>query len=209
MFVDCPLPASLTPVIPIDCPFRLDQIVKMLFFQRSHGPFATLASMKLLATWSPMLASPGDETTVVPTPIFANLVIPDSAGKFVGGNDNTTFDGVPEYYGDTPVTITGEFKNLQPATKVLLDALSEYSFPSAVGKSNLAAMFVNKDGVIFHNNLNGFDIYNYRIGSRSSQGLYTPDLNKFSFDMKSDWDKALASVVPTDFDALVDLVNAA
>jgi len=209
MIIDCPLPATLSAVVPVNCPFRLDQIVKMLFFQRTAAAFADLASMKLLATWSPKLATPKTVDSVITSPIFSNLVIPDSAGKFVGGNDNTTFDGIPEYYGDTPVTITGEYKNLAPATKVQLDALSEISYPSAVGKSNLKAMFVNKDGVIFHNNLDGFDIYNFRVGSRSSQGLYTPDLSKFSFDMKSNWDNLLASVVPTDFDALVDLVNAA
>src|SRR5687768_14263020 len=102
MILDCPLPAALTAIPASTCPFKLDQIVRLALQRRqpvATPPFATLADIQTLLDWT-TLRDAVDATKIVLTPLFAGLTIPESEGQTVGGNDNSTIGGVPEYNGE-------------------------------------------------------------------------------------------------------------
>src|SRR5882757_1031142 len=122
----CPLPTTLASIPVSACPFRFDQISRVAIRRRSNAAFASTTTFNLLATWTPLLAAT-DDTKIVMSPIFTNPVIPASAGQFVGGNDNTTFNGLREYYGEQYLEFTGEFKNPAPATLAAMDELAAES----------------------------------------------------------------------------------
>lgn len=199
----CPKPAAIADIPDQDCPFRLDQIVRAAFGRRSPGRFTTEANFKLLATWTSLLAAT-DETKVVMTPIFSSLVIPSSEGLFTGGGDNTTFNGIREYNGENFVTVTGQFKGLSPAVYLALQTLSQYSVPGNIGGTDLGIIPINKNGYSFPGGDNGLDfipVYNFRLGSRGSEGFNAQDIIPFSFDVTADWADHLASIKTT-FDIL-------
>lgn len=206
MILNCPLPAALTTLVNPDCPFRFDQIVKIAFMQRQPGasPFATEADMKLLATWTPLLAAV-DETKVAASPIFAGFVVPKSEPLVQGGNDNSTFAGLEQYYGEGSVRATGTFQNMTSASLLALDELTQFSLSTATGTSNLTAYLINKDGYIFYSGAQyGIPIFNFRVGGTGSEGLNRPNVNDFSFNLIAGWDRALKVVKPT-FDPLTEL----
>jgi len=210
MFLTCPLPGSLTPITPASCPFRFDQIVKLLLFQSGGPNFANADAMKLLATWTPFLSA-NDDTRIVTTPIFAGFTIPQSEPLTTGGNDNSTFNGIREYNGEGTVTAAGGFRNLPSRPKLDMEKLTQFSLPSAVGVTGLQAMMVNKDGYIFYtmpesNIIGGIDWYNWRIGSVGSEGFNAPNITPFSGDLIEGWDRYLQVVKPN-FNPLTALVN--
>jgi hypothetical protein len=218
MFIDCPLPTSLKSIPLPSCPFKLDQIVRIIFQRRqplSIPPFATLADIQTLTNWNTLLNAVGNTKAVV-SPLFAGLVIPQSEALTTGGNDNSTINGIPDYNGEGSVTVTGVYKNLPPVTKRAIDALVQESLAGSTGVSNLTIYFVNRYGYIYaHNplatgtqnpstNYFGVPAYNYRISSLGSEGLNAPNTNGFSFSMPADWADHLVSIKPS-FDALGEL----
>jgi hypothetical protein len=216
MILNCPLPAALTAIVQPACPFRFDQIVRMAFQRRQAAgaePFPTLVGLQTLANWTALLAA-ADSTKIVVSPIFSSLVIPSSEALTSGGNDNTTFAGIREYNGEGAVTVTGQFKNLSPASKRSLDLLAQESLAGSTGTTNLTGFFFNKDGYSFQVNplaagvattkYKGFEIYNFRIGTPGSEGLNSPNVLPFSFDLKSDWFDYATSVKPN-FDPLTEI----
>ena len=214
MVLNCPLPTSLTAIPQPTCPFRFDQIVRILFQRRQAAvPFPTLADIQTLGDWT-TFKSAADSTKVTCSPIFSSLVIPPSEGLTTGGNDNTTFAGIREYNGEGAVTVTGSFKNLPPATKRILDTLSQESLAGSTGISNLSIFMVNRDGYIYAVNPApaevatteywGVPAFNFRVSSPGSEGFNAPNINNFSFDLPENWANYLASVKPT-FDPLTAL----
>lgn len=212
MILNCPLPEALTEIPQPSCPFKLDQIVRMAFQRRQPSatpPFATLAELQAIAKWNTYKAAT-DSTKMVFSPIFAGMVIPPSEGLTTGGNDNSTFNGIPDYNGEGSVTVTGVMKNLPPATKRALDALSQESLAGVTGATNLTVFLFNKDGYSFQENpaagttYRGIPIYNFRISSVGSEGLNAPNIHNFSFGVPANWADYLTSVKPT-FDPLTEL----
>jgi hypothetical protein len=217
MILNCPLPAALTAIPAVTCPFKFDQIVRIAFQRRqpvATPPFATLADLQTLLEWTTFKAAV-DDTKIVVSPIFASLVIPQSEGLTTGGNDNTTFNGVREYNGEGAVTVTGQFKNLPPVSKRAMDLLSQESLASSVGVSNLTIYMINKDGYVFSvnpvdgagaatTNYVGVPVYNFRIASTGSEGFNAPNINGFSFDLPANWADYITSVKPT-FDPLTEI----
>ena len=189
----CPKPPALADIPAQDCPFRMDQIVRLAFGRRAVPAFATESSIKLLATWTPLLAA-ADEEKVVLSPIFSGLVIPSSEGLFVGGGDNTTFNGIREYNGENFVTVTGTFKNITPAVFLALQALSQYSIAGNVGATDLGIIPFNTKGFAFPSALDFIPIFNWRVGSRGSEGYNANDIVPFSFDFPAEWADLLQSI---------------
>lgn len=215
LIVNCPLPTALTTIPAVSCPFRFDQIVKFAFQRRqATAPFATLAAIQGVAAWN-TLKTATDATKVITSPICTSVVIPQSEGQSVGGNDNSTFAGIPEYNGEGFVAVTGEFKNLPPAVFRALRLLSQESLASSVGVSNLTVMFINRNGTLYPSNpvdnagaatteYRFIPVYNFRISSPGSAGFNASNVNSFSFQLKDDWANYLAAVQPT-FDPLTEI----
>ena len=213
MIVNCPLPASLSAIPAVTCPFRFDQLVRVALQRRqAAAPFATLVAAQTLASWTTFLGA-NDATKVVTSPIFVNPVLPQSEPLTAGGNDNSTFAGIRDYNGEGSVTFTAQLKNLPPAVKRAIDLLTQESLASAVGISNLTAYLINKDGYVFAKNpvdgagastteYWGIPVYNFRISSPGTAGLNSANINNISFDLPADWADYLVSIKPA-FDPLV------
>lgn len=204
MLTVCPLPAALTAITAAACPVAFDQIVQILFQQRQSAAPFTSVTIKTLATWTPLLAA-SDATKVVKSPIFAEMVIPQSEALLQGGNDNTTFNGIPVYGGEGSVQVTAQIANLPSAQKSQLRALVPFALASSVGVSQLTAYFVTKDGNIIHNNGKGFPIYNFTVSSVGSEGFNAPNKTRIGFSLEPNWDDA-AEVADPSFDPLTELV---
>lgn len=206
----CPKPAAITSIPKPTCPFKIEQIVGMAL-QRTQAVGASTfkeptSSITDLATWTLLLAALAS-TKVTVTPLFANFVIPPSEGQEEGGNDNSTFGGIPIDLGEGAVKVTGEFRNLEPAIKAALDKLRVES-QASLGVSQLSAFLFNRDGEIFHSKDGadpvGLPIYNFRVASRGSEGLKKDDKIPFSFYLPEGWDANLAVSTP-EFNPLTQL----
>lgn len=217
MILNCPPAPALTAIPMPTCPFKLDQVVRIVFERKqpiSAPSFATLADYQTLSKWQAKISA-DNYTKLVPSPLFSGMVIPSSEALTTGGNDNSTINGIPEYNGEGSVTVTGQFKNLPPASKRAIDLMAQESLTGSTGISNLTIHFFNRDGYAFPRNpktaagnsttiYEGVPIYNFRIGSMGSEGLNAPNINPFSFSMDANWADFLTSVKPV-FDPLVDL----
>lgn len=204
MLNSCPPATALSQINKVTCAQFFDQIVMALFQRKqSAAPFANEAALKTLAAWDTLVTA-ADATKVVFTPVFASATIAESEALTQGGNDNTTFNGIPEYYGEGFAPFAGVFKNLPPAQKKELKKLSGESIATASGVANLTVFLVNREGQIIHNNLQGFPIYNFRISSVGTQGLNSPNTNSIGFILPPDWDEN-AMVTTPDFDPFTQL----
>lgn len=206
MIRNCPLPAALTVIPAFNCGIQFDQIVKIAFQRRQDGDpsFDETDLITAKASWDPLLAAVG-ATKVVVSPVFTGFTIPASEPLVQGGNDNSTFNGIPEYNGEGSVTPAGQFKNVPVNVLNAMDSLSQESLASSVGKSNLTAFFITKDGMIIHNNGKGFPIYNFRVGTTGSEGFNAKNIAPFSFSLDPYWDRTAVVSDPA-FDPLTELV---
>lgn len=208
--MDCIRPEALTDIPLSDCEINFDQII-MLIYQRTQAaaPF-TDATIKLLATWTPLLAA-ADSKKIVMTPKFAGLTIPQSAALTQGGNDNTTINGIPIYNGEGFVDVTAQISGMSSDTKAAIKTLTPESQANSLGLSNLTVYLVNRFGDIISNNYRGFPIYNNRISSVGSEGLNSRNQNQLGFSFGPDWDNNLAITKRADlgFDPLTQLITPA
>lgn len=193
---DCPAPSALGAIPATSCPFRMDQIVKLAFQRKqSAAPFANEAALQTQSNWTTLLAA-SDATKIIVSPFTNNVVVPPSEALTEGGNDNTTIGGVTRLMGGGNIVVTGEIRNISNSAWEALRKLSSESAITA-GFTNLTAFFFNKDGKIIHNSLSGFEIYNWFIADRGSEGFNKDDVCPFRFEMKYGWSKDLAISTPT------------
>lgn len=197
MNITCPLPAALTAIPASTCPFIFGQIVRIAFQQRqTESTFTDLTDFQDKDTWTTLKAA-SDATKIVMSPVFAGFTIPSSEALTQGGNDNSTLNGMPEYYGEGFVQPTGIFKNLQPAAKKAMLDMVQFSLMNAAGASNLTWYLFNKDNYAFYidnGGIFGAEVYNYRVGSAGGEGLNSPNQTPFSGTMGGEWDNNLKSV---------------
>lgn len=213
MTFDCPLPATLTaPPAANACPFKIDQIVRLALQRIRPGQpdaFTTTASVKSKAAWVAAMAATGDSKVVV-TPIFSAMVIAESAELTEGGNDNSTPFGVPDYLGEGTVTVPFQFRNIAPAVVKALRKYTQESIP-VVGAYSLGVYLFTKNGQILcvkmtTDGSNGaIPIFNWRIGTRGTEGFNKNDKVPGNFVLPPYWDENVDLVTPTDFNPLFDL----
>ena len=193
----CPKPTALTAITAVTCGFKLEQIVRMAFVRYTETPYFVegVNAIEDLASWT---AAKGetDGTKHVISPLFSNLVIPPSEALEEGGNDNTTVNGVPVYLGEGVVQVTGFFRNLPPAVKDELELLSCESDASAAGSAQLGAYLINRAGDIFNKedatpDPYPLEIFNFRLGTRGTEGFAKDDITPFSFYLPAGWDTGL------------------
>lgn len=200
----CPLPTELEDIPATDCPVQFDQIVRFVFQRVGQATF-TPVTIKIVATWTPLLAA-ADDTKVVLTPLFAETVIPQSTALTAGGNDNTTFNGIPDYNGEGFVQVTGQFRGLSAAAAEALRSYTVESIANSVGGTNLEVQFINRYSKIIADkgavNVTGFKCYNFRLSTVGSEGLNAKNKHAFSFDLLPNWDKNATMYAATDFDPL-------
>lgn len=199
-----PFPAALTAITQSAIAFRLDQSVRF-FFQRIPQVSATFTqtTAKVKANWDTAIAA-SDITKVVYSPVFSGMKIPPSAPLEVGANTNATFAGIAELYDEGTVRVSGTFRSKDAPSMLSMQQLTQYSLQNTVGGSNLGLWICNKDGYLFGDATTApstafdpFMIYNFRTSARGSEGLNSPDILDFTFDLLPTWDQCLVCVIPT------------
>lgn len=210
MIVTCPKPEELTDVPAQDCPVDFDQIIMAIFQRNNAAAIFTPATILLLATWTPLLTAE-DDTKVVATPKFAELVIPQSAALTQGGNDNTTVAGIPYYTGEGTVEVTAQIPSMSADVKKALKDLSPESIVNMLGKTGLTVFFVNRFGQIIANkrgdaDITGFDCFNVRFSTVGSEGFNSKNKNQMGIGLADGWDDNVVIYKPS-FDILSSIVN--
>lgn len=192
----CPAPSALGAIPAIACPIRFDQIQKIAFQRKqSSAPFASESALNTQSNWTTLLTA-SNATKVIVSPHLTNLVIPPSEALTEGGNDNTTLNGMTRLMGGSNVTVTAELRNASAEAILALKALTSESAIMA-GFSNLSGFFFNKDGKIIHNDLFGFDIFNFFISDPGSEGYLKDNVCTVRFEMKYGWADAAALSSPS------------
>jgi hypothetical protein len=200
----CPPPTALASVPTQACPERFDQIVRLMIQRKQTSPSFTTTTVLLEATWTP-LKTAVDSTEVVGTPLLANVVIPPGEVLKVGGNDNTTINGIPRLAGRGFVGVTVQLQDVQATTRAALRALAAESALQP-GFTNLWAYFVNRFGQVIYSasstNVLGFDLYNFMVGDVGTEGLNKSNIANMSFDLAPGWSDNAASLSVPAFNLL-------
>lgn len=211
MICNCPLGASLSAIPLSDCPESLGQVQKIIFqrvfktgSERNSFTIAT-SDPKLKASWTPLLAA-SDGTKVVQSPFIAAPANEGGEARTYGGN-NETLNGVTLILGETPTKFTC---NILTNAQKTIKALKSYRC------ENLGIYMVDSKGRIWGlvddvttpTKFLPIPITAFFVSSKKMGGLETPDMNMMSWEFLPDWSDNLASMTPTDFNALSDLISA-
>ena len=197
MGLSCTCPITLLPSLEdVTCPVDFDQVVRLGLTLSKVAPDFTATNGEEIVNetaWTTLLASE-TLTKLQLTPALANLVIPASEGSFIGGNDNSTVDGMRYYVGEDNVTITAEIHSAPQAVISAMDELSCLS-DATLGGSRLTMFpltrairgksFVLGVAGAVAGDYSGIPIYNFRVSSLGSEGYNSKNKYMVSFDVKA------------------------
>ena len=199
----CPVGTAIPTITPSTCPFEIKQVQKLIW-TRKGNTIASLATAKLEATWTALLAAAAGTRAQV-TPFVWDAVITAGDAVEEGGGDNSTLNGIPVVEDVSPTQFTGYFRNQnqQAVIKVLREFKCE----------DLEAYMINRDGYIVGRytdagtTIQGFPITALHIGDMHSEGFSQPTKNMMSFYMEDGegWSDELI-IIETAFNAL-ELAN--
>jgi hypothetical protein len=207
-----------------DCPENFGQVQRVLF---SHVYDSTGAKNKfepnkavspttpaLAADWATQLGA-ADETKPTYSPYLAEPVSEAGAERTFGGG-NATRNGVLLSLGREPQNF--DCKILSANQLDAIKGMKLFQQGSGAGKTSIGVYLINEAGQIMCDT-NGLaldavgleaypvPIHKLFVGDRTLGGLESPDWNMLSWQFAPNWSDNLAVYDPTDFDALVDLVN--
>lgn len=196
----CKRPDALTAISKFDCAVHFGQLVALLIQRGQDTPsFANEAALKLLATWTPLLAAP-DETKIIKTPEFAGFVFPGSEPQYTDENSNNSIDGNGYFTGFNSVKPTGKFVGIPSALKAQLSLISDESRPGLDPGTTFFG--ITGDGRLIYDldengAIRGIPFVNFYVGSLASQGLKANNENAFGLTLPGEWDKNVQIVKPS------------
>ena len=212
MTCPCPANAALTTIPAQGCAESFGQIQKVAF-QRlnsagNKNSFTTTNSIKMLASWTTLMAA-ADSTKVVVSPyIQAPTTEAGAARTFGGGNE--TLGGVETVIGREPTTFTGVIRAVQQSIikvmkelqcEAIADNLGVYLFDE---NGNICCLQDPTTATTYY----PIPIRSLFIGDKNFGGLEAPDDNAISWSFLPNYSDQLVIVSPTDFNPLTDLVPA-
>jgi hypothetical protein len=161
----------------------------------------TANSINVASSWSALFAA-SDVTKIQATPLFSDTEVTPTDTIEVGGDDNTTPDGVPVVVGETSADFSALFKDVPSA---VLKQIKGFACESNTGVFLIderqavlvQAVYDPTDDSI----LLGYDpteISNIFVGSIQFGGRTDQNSSNFKFKLKPAWDDNL-TVVALDF----------
>jgi len=220
MKFNCPRPTALKVMPASVCGMKFDQFAMgalQLVQPSASRPFTPALPANAKASWVSAMAALGAAKMVL-TPVFAGLVIPPSERQEEGGNDNSTFKGIPRALGRSAILVELTCANLSTEQLVVLRSYEEMSLPTFGGFSLTIGLFnvnnqallqkVFEEGEEVADTYEGIPLYNFHVGGTSSEGLNQDNKNVISFYLPADWDERVA-LVDLDFNPFVELQAAA
>ena len=208
----CPANAALKTIPAQGCAQSFGQIQKVAFQRlQSSGAknsFTSSADIKLLASWTALLAA-ADSTKIVVSPyIQAPTVEAGAARTFGGGNE--TLGGVEQIIGREPTAFTGVIRAVEQS---IIKAMKELQCEAT--NDNLGVYLFDENGNIcaIQDETTATTFYpipirSLFVGDKTFGGLEAPDSNAIQWSFLPNYSDNLAIVSPTDFNPLTDLVPA-
>lgn len=209
----CPAAAALTTIPNVQCSENFGQIQKVAFqrLRKADGTrnsFTTAADIKLLASWTPLLAAADGSKIVVSPYINAPADSGGDARLSSGGNDD--LGGVQEVLGGNPVQFDGQIRAVPQS---VIKAMKELQCEANAG--NLGVFLFDENGNIqaVQDQTTATTYYPIPIralfiGSLIHGNYDAKDSNAISWQYPDNYSDDLAIVKPTDFNPLTDLVPA-
>ena len=209
----CPAAAALTTIPNVQCSENFGQIQKVAFqrLRKADGTrnsFTTAADIKLLASWTPLLAAADGSKIVVSPYINAPADSGGDARLSSGGNDD--LGGVQEVLGGNPVQFDGQIRAVPQS---VIKAMKELQCEANAG--NLGVFLFDDNGNIqavqdqtTATTYYPIPIRTLFVGSLIHGNYDAKDANNISWQYPDNYSDDLAIVKPTDFNPLTDLVPA-
>lgn len=188
----CPVPTALTTVQNPACPENIGQIQKIIF-QRVKANYnftsgdASGTDIKLLSTWTALLAAAGD-TKVVIAPNTNGVTISAPTPLTTGGNDNSTLNGRKLNTGFSSVELKGQFRSMPSEIIAQLMLLQKGEDLLWIGL-NQFNQFIVRDNYPGHPNtqISGIPLFSPFFGDAGNDGFAKDDMADFSFIMDYGW----------------------
>jgi hypothetical protein len=209
----CPAAAALTTIPNVQCSENFGQIQKVAFqrLRKADGTrnsFTNSADIKLLASWTPLLAAADGSKIVVSPYINAPADSGGDARLSSGGNDD--LGGVQEVLGGNPVQFDGQIRAVPQS---VIKAMKELQCEANAG--NLGVFLFDDNGNIqavqdqtTATTFYPIPIRTLFVGSLIHGNYDAKDANMISWQYPDNYSDDLAIVKPTDFNPLTDLVPA-
>lgn len=203
----CPAASAIATIPDVVCPETFGQIQKVAFqrLKTSGGTlnsFADEATIKALASWTPLLTAT-DSTKIVVSPyINAPADSGGDARMTSGGNDD--LGGIAEVLGGNPVQFTGSLRAIpQSVIKVLKTLMCEAQ------AGNLGVFLFDENGKIeaiktSDDKYAPIPIRGLFIGSKIHGNFDAKDSNAISWYYPDNYSDDLVIVTPS-FNPLTDL----
>ena len=216
----CPAASALTTIPNVQCSENFGQIQKVAFqrlrkadgtrnsISGTTGSTTTVENIKLLATWTALLAAADGSKVVVSPYINAPADSGGDARLTSGGNDD--LGGVQEVLGGNPVQFDGQIRAVPQS---VIKAMKELQCEANAG--NLGVFLFDENGNIqavqdqtTATTYYPIPIRTLFIGSLIHGNYDAKDANNISWQYPDNYSDDLVIVKPTDFNPLTDLVPA-
>lgn len=210
-FCECPLGAEINDIPLNECIEDFGQIQKIIFQRifstgttKNEFPETGIGEPRLIASWTPLLAA-ADSTKVVQSPFISSPASESGAKREYGGG-NATLGGIPIVIGREPSTFVAEILQSKQDT---IEAMKDYMC------DNVGVYFVDSygkmagltDDVTTPTKVYPIPIKALYVGDKKFGGLEEPDKNAIEFYLEPNWSDKFFVFIPTDFNALYDLVT--
>lgn len=210
LLCSCPVGAEIDTLTVNDCPFDIGQTQKIIF-QRLYSTGATRNTMTvsnaaLEATWTALFAA-NNSTKVTISP-YVEEPTTDGGDAREFGSGNAVLGGIPRITGKNPTSFRCMLRSPQ---SLIAEQLNDYVCET------LGVYLVTENGKIIGTtdsntsptNFYSIPIRSFFIGDRKLGGFEEPDSCPISWRFLPNWSLKLKEITPSDFEALIDLTNAA
>lgn len=201
----CPVDPIVPSIPSTVCTESFGQVLKFGLANKTTQNFEdTVNGITDQASWTAALAAV-DTTKVQLTPILSDVLLAANSPINVGGDDNTTPDGVPVLRARTSAQGTAILRDITAAVKV---ALQEYE--CLAGSDNIGGIYpMGRDFILAVVDTTGLnDVYKpipltyFFVGDKGLGGITETNNNNLEFRLPPNWDNNVVVVPITTFDPI-------
>lgn len=177
----CPPAAALPSISAQDCPSKAGNITRLLIGRVAGGAFTDIADETEFDTRLAAI----DATKTVLTPFISDVEFPTSTIIETAKDDKSSPFGEGFKVGETSVTVTANFKNLDPSIKDEIKSITKCyeDLQIALIDSNDVIWAIGQTDLI--------NISNAFVGTRQFGGIDDTDNYSLSFTLRPEWDFGL------------------
>lgn len=182
----CPIGDSLPVFEDPECPALYGNVIALALQFNQNTPTFTESSIKLSATWTPLLAE--EDTTGIRIVQATNFTTTPGEVISEGGNDATTYKGRRKVKGGGFTEARFEMQGVEPAYAKAASAFTKYSaLPNQ--RTRLRAFFLTDENYILSgSDFNGIEIWAWFVqDSAKGTGFKVEEIFPVTFGMDYGW----------------------